>query len=306
MKQGVYAPAHCFFLDNDDQDLDIATIKKHAIRLAKCGLTGLVIHGSGGEAPHLSREERVVVVKTVREALVANGFQQFPLIVGTGAQSLKETLILTKDAAEAGADFCLVLPPSYYTPAMSDETLEVFFNKVATASIIPLLLYNYPSVTSGIDLSSDLILKLSKHPNIVGIKLTCGNVGKLVRVTSELPADEFSVFGGLADFLVPGLAVGASGCIAGTANLVPRTAIQVFEAYKKKDFDLARKAQKFMAEADYLMALTGAVGGAKYALQTFYGYGGLPRLPVPELPSAGQTFLKSRLALVIDYEKSLE
>lgn len=77
-------------------------------------------------------------------------------------------------------------------------------------------------MTSGIEVSSDIMSVLGRHPNIVGTKLTCGGVGKAVRVTADFDAKEFCVLSGFADWMIPALSVGGAGCIAGFANLCPR------------------------------------------------------------------------------------
>lgn len=108
-----------------------------------------------------------------------------PLIAGTGAASTYETIRHCREAAEAGADYVLVLTSSFFAATYneSETALVRFYTDIADASAVPVLVYNYPGV-SGVDLSSDVILRLAQHPNIVGTKLTCANVGKLVRIAA--------------------------------------------------------------------------------------------------------------------------
>lgn len=113
------------------------------------------------------------------------------IIAGTvGAQSTREAILLSKDAAEAGAEFTLVLPPSYYPAWMTPAAIQSFYEDVANASPIPLIIYSYPGVCSGIDMDSDLICKLASHPNIAGVKHTDHNVGKMAREAAR--AHEFA------------------------------------------------------------------------------------------------------------------
>ena len=175
---GVYVPTVCFF-DLVTEDLDTATIASHAVRLAKAGVTGLTTQGSNGEAVHLTHFERQTVTSVTRAALNEAGFSHLPIIVGCGAQSVRETIQYCREANAAGGDYALVLPPSYYAPLFSPSSTSVleFFTSVADKSPIPLVIYNYPGAVSGMDLSSDIIIQLSAHPNIVGVKLTCGSIG---------------------------------------------------------------------------------------------------------------------------------
>jgi Dihydrodipicolinate synthetase family len=94
----------------------------------------------------------------------------------------------------------------------SHDEFEVDFGKVADASPIPVMLYNFPRITAGIDLDSDMILTLAQHPNIVSVKLTCANMGKLHRITSTIPSSEFAVFGGKSDILLQGLSLHLVQC----------------------------------------------------------------------------------------------
>merc|ERR1712000_508791 len=182
---GVYVPTMCFF-EAKTEEIDTTTIAQHAVRLARAGVTGLATQGSNGEAVHLTHAERYTVTATTRRALNENGFSHLPIIVGCGSQSTRETIEYCREAYEAGGDYALVLPPSYYATlfAPASETILNYFTTVADSSPIPILIYNFPGGANGVDLSSDVIIKLSQHPNIVGVKLTCGNTGKLNRVAS--------------------------------------------------------------------------------------------------------------------------
>lgn len=171
-KGGIYTPLVTFF--NEDESLDLKSISAHALRIAQGGVTGLVIQGSNGEAVHLDNEERQTVVRTVRSTLDSNGFNHLQLIIGCGQPSKIATVKLTKEAKEAGGDFALVLPPSYWPGAMTKPNLLAFFKGVADESPLPVLVYNFPMVANGINIDSDTMLELAAHPNIVGCKLTCG------------------------------------------------------------------------------------------------------------------------------------
>ena len=161
------------------------------------------------------------------------------------------------------------------------------------------MIYNYPPVTNGIDLDSTLIAEAAQHPNVVGVKLTCGNIGKLTRLTLAFSPEQFAVFGGQAEYLIAGMSVGSSGCITGCGNVLPKTAVQCYRSYQQGDITLAKKAQKHLAEGDRLFDLLGAVTGVKEALQTFYGYGGVGRRPFEALTSPQKTTLSKGLQEII-------
>ncbi|KAK0628969.1 hypothetical protein B0T17DRAFT_172671 [Bombardia bombarda] len=293
---GVYVPTMCFFEDGTEE-VDTETIARHAVRLARAGVTGLATQGSNGEAVHLDRSERQLVTATTRKALDDAGHAHMPIIVGCGAQSTRETINLCREAWEAGGDYALVLPPSYYSglfaPAM--ETVIEFFKAVADASPIPLIIYNYPGAVGGMDLSSDVILQLSQHANIVGVKLTCGNTGKLNRVAAatrklskrrDPDHPEFLVLAGSADFSIQSLVAGGHGILAGLANIAPKACIKTIELYNQGKHAEAEAMQAIVSEGDWT-AIQGGVVGVKAGLQGWTGYGGYARSPLPK-PTADQ------------------
>lgn len=304
----------CFF-EADTEDIDTTAIARHAVRLAKEGVTGLATQGSNGEAVHLTHAERQLVTATTRQALNEEGFTHMPIIVGCGSQSTRETIQLCCEAWEAGGDYALVLPPSYYAPlfASASETITEYFTTVADKSPISIIIYNFPGAVGGMDLSSDIIIKLSAHPNIVGVKLTCGNTGKLNRVASatrkltkryDPENPEFLVLAGSADFLVQSLAGGGHGILAGLANIAPKACLRTMELYQQEKTEEAQEMQEIVSEGDWT-AIQGGVIGVKAGLQAWMGYGGFARSPLPK-PTKEQTLRwKEGFRELVKLEKSL-
>lgn len=123
--------------------------------------------------------------------------------------------------------------------------------QVASKSSLPIVIYNFPGVTANIDLDSDLITELAKScPQIVGVKLTCGNLGKLQRLSASLPASKFSPFAGKADFLLPALVTGSIGVISALANIVPKVHVQVIRLYRMGELQKAQEIQAKLSVAD--------------------------------------------------------
>ncbi|KAI9792128.1 MAG: hypothetical protein M1835_008059 [Candelina submexicana] len=307
---GVYAPTVAFF-HNDNEDLDLATVANHAVRLAEAGVAGLTTQGSNGEAVHLTHNERRQVTTTTRRALDDAGFHQMPLIVGCGAQSTRETIELCHEALHAGGDYALVLPPSYYKPMFKADSLIGFFQDVASGSPIPILIYNYPGAVSGTDLDSDTIIKLAEHPNITGCKLTCGNTGKLNRIAAATRASTpseigsgFMCLGGSADFTLQTLIGGGSGTIGGLANIAPKACVKLINLYMSGNIKEAQKMQAVVARGDWA-AISGGIVGTKSALETYFGYGGYGRKPLPR-PTKDDTAKYARdFGELVKLEKSL-
>ncbi|KAI2608273.1 aldolase [Hypoxylon fragiforme] len=307
---GIYAPTMTFF-DPETEELDIATIKKHAERLAKAGLAGLVTMGSNGEAIHCTRDEKVAVTRATREALDAAGFTTTPIIVGATEGSVKGTIELCKQCEVVGGDYVLLLPPSYFRAQMDEEAIVGYYTAVADGSPLPIVLYNYPGAVAGIDMDSDLIIKLAEHPNIVGTKFTCGSTGKLTRVAlatnAKTPASEgsgYMAFGGICDFTVQTLVSGGSGIIAGGANVMAKVCVKVWNLYAEGKTEEAIALQKKLSRADWLLTKA-AIAGTKQAIQSYFGYGGYPRRPLKRLEQAKVESIAEGIREVMEIEKSL-
>lgn len=307
---GIYAPTMTFF-NPETEDLDIPTIKRHAIRLAEAGLVGLVTMGSNGEAVHLSFAERTAVTKATREALDSAGFTEVPIIVGATEGSVRGTVQLIKDSEAAGGDYVLLLPPSYFRGLMDEDAVYNYFIQVAEESPLPIILYNYPGAVAGIDMDSDLLIKLAKHPNIVGTKFTCGNTGKLTRVAlatnAKTPFSEgsgYMAFGGMCDFTAQTLVSGGSGIIAGGANVMPKTCVKIWNLYTEGKRDEAFAMQKVLSKGDWVLTKA-AIAGTKSAIQSYYGYGGFPRRPLKRLDEFKTKGIKDGVEEVMKLEKSL-
>ncbi|CAL5867572.1 uncharacterized protein PFLUO_LOCUS1791 [Penicillium psychrofluorescens] len=326
LRPGVYAPTMTFFDANEE--LDTSAIRRHAVRLAKAGLVGLVTMGSNGEAVHLTRQERMTVTRETRDALDGAGFSNVPVIAGASEQSIRGTIELCKEVAQAGGEYALVVPPSYYRAAMgNDETLYEFFTAVADGSPVPLILYNYPGAVAGIDMDSDLIIRISAHPNIVGTKFTCANTGKLTRVARALgavtpasplaPAQKpaptvakpdakhpYVAFGGIADFSLQTLVSGGSAILAGGANVIPRLCVRIFNLWSEGKLAEAMEAQQQLSAADWVLTKA-AIPGTKSAIQSYYGYGGFPRRPLGRLSETQAQGVADQIKDAMEVERSL-
>lgn len=243
---GVWAPAITFF-DHSTDSLDLESQSKYYSYLSSCGLAGLVVLGTNSETFLLTREERKALLKTARKACGPS----FPIMAGVSGHSTKQVLEFIEDAADAGANYALLLPPAYFGKQTTPAVIDNFFHDVASESTLPIVIYNFPAVCNGIDLDSATISNLAKtHSNIVGVKLTCGAVAKITRLAAELPPEQFATFGGQSDFLIGGLASGSAGTIAGFANVFPKTIVQIYDLYQNGQLLEAMNLHKTAALAE--------------------------------------------------------
>ncbi|KAJ7578985.1 putative dihydrodipicolinate synthase [Mycena floridula] len=321
---GVYVPLPVFFDDNED--LDLLGFKAHVTYTAKAGIKP-VVSGSMGEAVHLNHKERATLVKAAREALDEAGLTDFPVMAGAGGASTRETIEFAKEAAEAGADYVIVISPGYYAGALMQDSyaaIKQYFVDVAAGSPVPVMMYNFPAVTGGLDMDSDLIQDIAKSaPNVCGIKLTCGAVGKLTRVAAmstspsfveQYPRKDasapFLVLDGFIDILMPSAAAGAAGTITGIANFAPLVCGRLWELLQAPPsaqvLKEARDLQAIVSRADWA-ASKGNVPGMKYLLNKLFGYNARPRRPFLTTSQAkGDALVNSPdIIAILELEKQL-
>ncbi|KAG9012075.1 hypothetical protein FRB94_011771 [Tulasnella sp. JGI-2019a] len=324
LRAGVFAPIPTFFLGGS-QDLDISTFQSHVLYLAKTGM-GILLCGSMGEAHHLEPEERVTLIKAARQVLDNNGLTTVPIICGTGTGTTRQTIALTKEAAEAGADYSIVITSGYFAGALDYPAIKAFFLEVAEASPIPVMIYNYPGAAGGIDMDSDLIESIARESNnICGVKLTCGNVGKLVRIAAgtsvpsfaknyprKNPDAPFLVLGGFADFILPSSFSRAHGAIVGLGNVAPNALVRLTQLSFEAVTDLsvlpeAQRLQDVIARGDRTIALYG-IAGTKFLLEKIHGYGGAPRRPLQRLTKdrEEQLWAHENVQALLELERSCE
>jgi 4-hydroxy-2-oxoglutarate aldolase len=281
LPNGIYPPLPTFF--TEQEELDLPTLRRHIGRLVDSGIAGYVLLGSNGEAVHLSEEEREQVIVTARE-VISQGEDQLPLVVGCGAQSTRTTLAHCRQAARAGADLVLILPPSYYKNRMDRSALLAHYRTIADQSSLPVLIYNMPGAAAGLDLDAAFVCALSEHPNIVGVKDSSGNVTKLAEIAANVASD-FRVLAGSADFFLAALAIGATGTISALANVFPHEVCLLQALFEAGELEEARTLQAQLIPANAAVTTRFGVAGLKAALEFVCGYGGLPRRPLLPLSS---------------------
>ncbi|KAJ5797318.1 uncharacterized protein N7503_006614 [Penicillium pulvis] len=312
---GVWCPAVTFF-DHETDSLDLASQSQYFAYLSRTGLAGLVILGTNSEAFLLTREERSQLVSTARASVGPD----FPLMVGVGAHSTKQVLELAQDAATAGANYLLVLPPAYFGKATNMNVVKRFFSEVAAKAPLPVVMYNFPGVCNGVDMDSETITAVVRESaaanggrsNVVGVKLTCGSVGKITRLAATFSAEEFATFGGQSDFLIGGLAAGSVGCIAAFANVFPKTASRIYALYQKGQLEEATKLQRQAALAE--SPIKSGIASTKYAVSCYSASAAgiadaeaklLPRHPYEPVGEAVKKSVTAVMAEVAAIEKSL-
>lgn len=257
-----------------DGDLSLSGLRTNIERFNKKGLSGYLILGSTGESVLMNEKERVKAIEEVRSS-AAEGMI---VIAGTGAQSTRATVDFTNQAAQAGADYGLVVTPFYYKAQMSPQALEAYYRDVADHSKIPVILYNVPKFT-GIDLPIEGIMALADHPNIAGLKESSANITFLSEILKSVPKG-FVVLQGSGSVLFPSLALGAMGGILALANMTPKETVEIYRLAQEGEWKKAREIQMQILPVNQKIFAKYGVAGIKCALD-FLGYvGGDPRPPL--------------------------
>jgi 4-hydroxy-2-oxoglutarate aldolase len=259
-------------------------------RWNQTALSGYIVLGSNGEWVYLNEGERVEVLKTARQAIPRDKL----MIAGTAHESTANTIALTEQAAEIGADAAIIVHPHYYKSQMTAPVLVNYYRAVADVSSIPIVIYNLPPAT-GMDLPADLLVELSHHPNIVAVKDTGGNMPKMGE-TIRRAETSFQVLSGSANFFYPSLAIGVTGGILALANCAPDEAVEMFDLFNAGQIEKGRELHLRMLPVNLAVTSRFGVSGLKAALDMVGYYGGPPRLPLLPLDSERRQELQTILA----------
>lgn len=269
--KGIYTPIAIPFTDDE---IDYTKLESNLKFWCDSRLDGLVLLGSNGEFVSLSEQEKKDFIKFVCEKVKGKKH----IIVGTGGNNIRETHELNQFAYECGADAVLLVTPFYYKGAMKDPVLENYFTVVADKSPLPIVLYNMPGNT-GVNISSALQIKLSKHPNIIGVKDTSGNITQIAETCKDCDPS-FTVFAGNWSFLLQSLVMGAKGATLALANVCPNECVELLDLFEAGKLEEARQHAFRLMPVNAAVTARFGIGGLKYAMEQVGLFGGEPRLPL--------------------------
>ncbi|TGO55183.1 hypothetical protein BOTNAR_0250g00190 [Botryotinia narcissicola] len=250
---GVYVPVPTFFLPRSSPSyssiaspLDTETQAAHSLHLARSGIKGLVVLGSTGEAVHLSNSERYTVLKGCRDVLDKEGFEDVGIIAGTASQNIQEVVEQLGEAKKAGSGWGLVLVKGYFSGASTQEGIIEWFKAVADQSPIPVMIYHYPGVSNSVRVTPQTFTKLAAHPNIVGCKLSHGDISyhAQIALSPHINHSHFHTFTGLGQQLLPVMSIGCKGTIDGSAGLFPKSVVRLYELSAKDNVTAEEKKER--------------------------------------------------------------
>ena len=285
---GIFAPLITPF--DADGNVALGQVRDNVAFYNKTKLAGYVPNGSTSESVLLRWEEVYKVWEAVRDAAAPEKI----LIAGTGAESTAETIEHTNRAAKVGYAVALVRTPSFYKPSIDDHMLAEHYLRVADAARIPVMLYSVPVFTH-VTVGASLIERVGKHPNIVGMKDSSGDMKGIAAIIAAAPK-EFQTLTGAASSLYEALQLGAVGAILGLADVFPDLCAEIFAAAAAGDRAKAQTlAQKLVVPSKMLLMDYG-IAGLKYAMERLGFYGGLPRQPLLGVSDAGKLEIEAMLA----------
>lgn len=259
-------------------EVDLAGLRTNVEQWSATGVRGLVVGGSTGEAVLLDEDERCAVWEAVRDVAP----DKLLLVAGTGAESRRATLRLSRKAADLGYDALLVQPPAFYQPAMRPAVVRDHYLAVADASRVPVIVYQVPTRFATLDFPSGLVAELSVHEKIVGIKDSRGKL-ELVGELLTMVRPGFQVLVGSGSILYAALEAGAAGGILGVANFMAEESALIHSRFAAGDAAGAGAAQERVAPLHDTVVGEMGVAGVKCALDMLGWIGGPPRPPLRPL-----------------------
>jgi 4-hydroxy-tetrahydrodipicolinate synthase len=253
----------------------------------KEGTHGLVPCGTTGESPTLTHEEHHRVVELCIEVAKGRAF----VIAGAGSNSTDEAVSLTQHAKQAGADAALHVTPYYNKP--TQEGLYRHFMAIADAVDLPVIIYNIPA-RSIVNMTTETMARLAKHPNIVGVKDATADLVRPVKTRLAID-DKFCQLSGEDATAIPFLAQGGHGCISVTSNVAPRLCADMQNAWMKGDYAAAYKINDKLMPLHDAMFVESSPGPVKYAAGLMGLCADELRLPLCEIAESSKTAVRDAL-----------
>ena len=263
---------------NDDEAIDFAGLNANIEKWMAAGVNGFVLLGSTGERLNLDEREYDQIIESARAVVSDN----FSFIVGAGQQSTRGTIKEVERAAAAGAEAVLVITPSFYRSAITQDALVKHYQTIADASPVPVILYSMPDLT-GIKIEPETAARLSEHQNIIGMKDSSNDVANLA-VAVRSAGKDFAMVIGNGTVFSEALQAGARGGILAVGIVVPELCLEIYRAIQDSEADHASALQEKLTPLARAVTKTYGIGGLKAALEMAGYVGGAVRAPL-RLPS---------------------
>jgi 4-hydroxy-tetrahydrodipicolinate synthase len=271
-----------------NEDLDLPRLKSFLDHLIAEGVHGIFVLGTNSEFYAMDEREKQEVIATA----VAQVRKRVPVYAGTGAESTREAVRLTKMAQREGVDGVSVITPYFVNP--TQQEIYDHYRRVAESTSLPVLLYNNPSTTGGVKIDVETVGRLAQIPNVLGIKDSSGDLQNTMEYIRVVP-DRFAVLQGRDTLIHASLIYGARGSVPATANIAPRLCAEIYEAFQRGDLAASKAAQLRLNPVRLSLTLGTAPGGVKAALALLGASIGPSRSPVAALSPEKQEKMRAAL-----------
>ncbi len=274
-----------------NEDLDLPRLKWFIDHLIASGVHGIFVLGTNSEFYALDEKEKQEVIATA----VAHVNKRVPVYAGTGAETTREAVRLTKMAEREGADGVSVITPYFVSP--SPQEIFDHYRRIAENTALPVVLYNNPGTCGGVKIDVDTVARLALVPNILAVKDSSGDLQNTMEFIRVVP-DRFSVLMGRDTLIYPALLFGARGAVPATGNIAPALLVEIYESFQRGDHAAAKAAQLRLNPLRMSLTLGTAPGGVKAALSLLGLSIGPSRSPVAPLTPEKQQKMRAVLQQV--------
>lgn len=268
--EGVFTPMVVPF-ENDR--IIFHGLAENVEKMNDSGLAGYFVLGTNGEYKSLSAAERIAVLRTV----VKHRARGKIVMAGTGSESTHVTIENTLQAADLGADMVSILMPHFFAKKMTSETMASYIIEVASASPVPVVLYNNPSVAAGVTIKPDTVKLVMGHPNVIGIKDSSGETYKDNLAAAK---ESMCVLAGSANFFLELMKNGGTGGVLSLANVFPEACAKLFRLFKEGKIKDAEALDATLVRLNKEVSGSFGVAGVKAAMDICGYCGGAPRRPL--------------------------
>lgn len=272
----------------NDMTVDFDQVKKLAHHLVQSGTDGLVVAGTTGESPTLSKEEKIELFRVVVEEVGGDAV----VIAGTGSNNTADSIALTQAAEKLGADGIMLVCPYYNKP--SQEGLYQHFKAIAESTNLPVMLYNVPGRTAA-NLLPQTVVRLSAIENIVAIKEASGSLDQVSELRRNLP-DHFAIYSGDDSLTLPILALGGKGIVSVASHIIGPQLQEMINAFNSGNVTIATKIHCSLFPVFKTLFITSNPVPLKAALNMLGWQVGGPRLPLVEAIQAEKEMIKKTLS----------
>ena len=272
----------------NDLTIDYEQVKKLARHLVQSGSDGLVISGTTGESPTLTKEEKAELFRVVVEEVGGDAV----VIAGTGSNDTASTIELTQIAEKVGADGVLLVAPYYNKP--SQEGLYHHFKSIAQSTNLPIMLYNIPGRTA-VNVLPQTVVRLFEIDNIVAIKEASGNLDQVSELRRLLP-DHFAIYSGDDSLTLPILSLGGTGVVSVASHIIGQRIQEMVNAFSLGNITMAAKIHCSIFPVFKGMFITTNPVPVKNSLNMLGWQVGGPRLPLVDATAEEKDAIKKMLS----------